>query len=538
MTRTTRTSLSVLVTAAGLLALPGPAHAAAVRHAAPAGFGAACSNAQPCTLSQAMNGASAGDEIVLRAGAYSGTSLGSRTKRLHVRGETPTQAPTITLTQPQALGECGLELGGGTLRDLRLHNVGVSQAVCADGDLVAERVAIWTDGLGGTGLAVDDADTATLRSTSVVAAGDVENAVQLSGVRTATLDHVSIQSAGSGLVLGQPSDNGTTDVTASFIRGVLGDDIGVFCDTGQSHVITTSYSAFNTIGDDCTHLAAGGDVRSDFALFEPFGQGALRPSANSSLVDAAPVTAAGELDIDGDPRTLGAKADIGADERYHEPAVSTANASAVGSSTAELSAYVNRKRADVSVWVEYFADPASQHKILAALDSGSTFLGQRAAAQLAGLEPATTYTARVIVTNGGGQTVTTPPVTFTTDAEPAAGGATGGQPAQPGTGQPAPGPGAGQPSAPGGPQPPRCTLTAKRTGGVVKLRGRCDKAGTLKVKLSRSGGRKALRRTLTIKRSGKFSAKLSASRVTGIAVQTADREGNATAFARLRLKRA
>lgn len=552
MTSAVRTSArAAAVVAVGLLALPA-AGLGAVKHAAPNGFGFSCTAAQPCTISTALDQATAADEVSLAGGNYDVAGLGTLSKRINLHGA-PGALPVLHLGQPQNLGECGIELDGGTIRDVRIHNKATAHAICSDGNVVIERVGLWTDGLGGTGIQVLGATDATIASTSISMAGGIENGILLGNVKHATLEHVTVESAGAALQLNQPTDDGKTSIVASYLKdGGSLNDIVIACNA-QAHVIETKASAFDSIDDDCTHVSAGGDMSRAGVSWTGFSQGVLRPGANSPLIDAAPASAADARDVDGDPRTLGNKADIGADELYQAPLTSVPTATKVTATTADVWSYVRRLGATVDVWVEYFAQPATQYKIAATLDPSTTILGQLATGKLTGLTPQTTYTARVIVKNAGGQMATSTDVTFTTAATPPSGeGTTSGGAADPT--QPASGAtgtadaGAGQPGSaqpPAGPAPsagrdvrgPACILKARRTERGVLLKGTCDEAGKLKVKLSRTGGRSAVTRTVVVRKPGVLAVTLRVSAVKRVSFRASDALGNTTKLAKVKLRR-
>src|ERR1700712_5779286 len=86
-----------LATAAALLALPAVAPAA-TRYASPLGFGAKCTEASPCTITQGVLGAIDGDEVVLAAGTYdvSNSPLLEVSHKIILRGAAGGARPLIT----------------------------------------------------------------------------------------------------------------------------------------------------------------------------------------------------------------------------------------------------------------------------------------------------------------------------------------------------------------------------------------------------------------------------------------------------------
>ena len=113
-----------LATAAALLAVPAVAPAA-TRYASPVGFGAKCTEASPCTITQGVVGAGDGDEVVLAAGTYdlSNSPLLDIAHKITLSGATGGARPLITKSTDGAVVSVASAGGiGTTLRHLALQS--------------------------------------------------------------------------------------------------------------------------------------------------------------------------------------------------------------------------------------------------------------------------------------------------------------------------------------------------------------------------------------------------------------------------------
>lgn len=353
-------ALLALCLAAPVLA-PAPARGARTLYASYDGYvGAECSEAEPCTASRAVDLASDGDTVELLYSPghdyeLSSTSLGLRIDdAITLRGQPGQPWPTLHVpssgfwgaaiqvlvpgvvverVRVEATERSALELSttgnhsneaepidGSVVRDVELEatNPGSGPAVYIDGESTLERATVKR-----LGTTTHDAlwleegplvrDSIVLRNAEAVGEG-----IRTFGSedREIRLRNMTIGATGDGIfALAGPYE---VSVRNSLIDGQINDILA----WGDSTHVVVSYSNFNPtqITDhppegEIELVAPNQDQRTEvFELVNPAGLD-FHQLASSPTVDAGSVDAfTGSLDIDGEPRLMGAGIDIGADE--------------------------------------------------------------------------------------------------------------------------------------------------------------------------------------------------------------------------------
>jgi hypothetical protein len=416
-----RTSSLPLTVVGALLAVAATAPAASAapqRYASPTGTGD-CSAASPCFIRQAIEGAGAGDEVIVASGNYSlGQTLADPAK-ITIHGVAGQPRPRLLFS---GAGQNGLRLEHGTtLRYVRVHQSASSYALGvwdADIDQVIANAPNFTVGI----------KKGVIRNSIVVATASNGHAIGSGASDTSlvTLRNVTAIAPASGgvAIQAQATDSGYAGV---LVRNVIarGGPGGVSLvaravDPGGTAKITVDHS--NWLGGMTdgagASIADGVGNQSAAPIFVDAGADDYRQAAGSPTIDAGfDEFINGAFDVDGDLREIGAT-DIGADEFVVAPAVTTGPAGGVTDHSATLTGSVNANGVATSYWFEYGPTTGYGNATLSvAAGSGSSAIA--AGAALGGLSPATTYHYRLVATNSGVPTYGTDQ-TFTTALPPPA----------------------------------------------------------------------------------------------------------------------
>jgi hypothetical protein len=301
--------LAPLLTGAALALalLPAAASASTTRYTSPAATATTggCTDAMPCKIDNAINEASAGDEVVVAPGSYT-VKVELQAQDIHVHGADGQPAPLLTGTT--AVQSTFFTLQGGTLRHLALRGT-------ASGE----------DTLGlDHGLAED--------LTIVSAAGDGAK-VQTSGATTVLRDSVVVaETAGSGAAALKLREGGGTSGSLALrnVTAMAPKANAIRCEVNSNQQATlvnvlarggvTDIDARNGgTGCSATHSALRPEASPALALgdgivaAEPlFADAEYRPLPDSPTVDAGVADdSTGTADPDGRARTT---PDIGAYE--------------------------------------------------------------------------------------------------------------------------------------------------------------------------------------------------------------------------------
>ncbi|HEX8205578.1 MAG TPA: hypothetical protein VF587_05920 [Solirubrobacteraceae bacterium] len=529
-----------LLAVAASLALSGPASAATTRHATPSGAGTVCTANAPCTLEEALDDAQNGDEIVVHAGVHDvdATAGFGTLQNLNVHGAAGEPRPEVRA----AVDGCGLSVGAGSrvsglrVRPWLAHNT----AICATGGVTIEQVVVDGDVLMADGLGLGTPNGALVRGVSIRLTGSGSRGIAMGSVRAIEIRNVTIEAAQEGIRFadgaGAPGELG---IANSYVAGGVTDIVGACASNPVA--VELARDAFDTFVDEekpcgVTETApsippAGAALTAD--------DGILRPSPGSTLLDAGATDAStGSLDVEGQPRVLNGKPDIGADEVPVAAGVVSTGASDVTETAARLASDVHGRGADVAeVAFEYGITEAYGSTAPAAYvpnDGGPIIdVFPTYATTLDGLTPGVTYHARAVVTNEFGQVGRGPDVVFTTPGD----AAPGGEDAPPPAPAPAPAPvttPAGGDAADRSAPVCRVTLKRGRRRGRSRLVGRCSEAATLRIT---AGGRLVARVRVP---AGSFRRTVRTARLRvgrRVRVVARDGAGNVAGPLRLRLRR-
>jgi hypothetical protein len=275
-----------------------------------------CSATSPCRINYAVEGAAAGDEVVVAPGTYHVTTSLYPTVPIDLHG-------VAGQPRPHLIGNAGTALlafkSGGSLRHLALEGTGSAQDALTLRGGLAEDLLLRS--ATGDGAKVDGAPGGTVLRDSVVQAfGD---GIGLAGLKirnsgaggdvtmlNLTVNATGVQSSGIRCELG----NGQARLVNAIVRGVVA-DMDASLGGGNCSAWSSNFRPLLSPG-----VIAGSGNQQASPRFVDAAGGDFRPLADSPTVDAGSADALlGVSDPAGCPRTLGGSADIGAYE-YAYPA--------------------------------------------------------------------------------------------------------------------------------------------------------------------------------------------------------------------------
>ena len=436
--------LVTIVGAVALLAVGAPgASAAGQRYADPNGSGYVCSSDKPCDIVQAVNLAGSGDEVIVRPGLYGLAETLSVPTHVTIHGVAGQPRPVVMFTSL-----AGVTLQSySTLRYMEIVEAEPTMTALAGQNATVDQVVVKGSSAADCAVALVNS---TMLNSIVVARTTDGNAIcsgafqgmNLSSYRNVTAiaqNGAAIEADAYG-----PTANVILDVVNVIAKaGPVGAGLSARTESSGAYatilVNNTNYLKSWTYGAGAKVTVGSGNQGTP-PTFVDEATGDYRQKAGSVTIDAGVKDGLnGTLDVDGDPRNVGAP-DIGADEYVVPPTAATNPAAAVTDVGATLAGSVDPKGAPTTYRFEYGTTTTygtSTATAGAGSGSGSVAVG----ASVSGLAPATTYHYRVVASNaagvahGGDRTFTTAPAS--------AAGAPG-TPGTPGT------PGSSTPSAGGG----------------------------------------------------------------------------------------
>ncbi len=324
----------LLAAVIGLLVALGAGSAeAAQRYAAPGGGGTACSQTTPCSLSQAITGAGEKDEVIVTAGTYtvgSAITVPAGAKEAHIHGDFSGAIPRLeaSLTGPLIVfGALGVRLGF-----LEIVNQGPTSPfgfICPyEGEV--DRLSATV--VGTNAVAAYASASCEIRDSLLRAGGD--NAIALFGsVSTSASTSVRNTTAiasGSGSVGARSSFNGVIfgSYTLNLANVIVsGGQLDLQASSGPFGPgnITVNHSNFDEEEATGSAKITGSDNQTAPPVFVDSAAGNYRQAAGSPTIDAGTSDGISPLDLDGNPRSVGAAPDIGAYEYVPpEPVVTEA----------------------------------------------------------------------------------------------------------------------------------------------------------------------------------------------------------------------
>jgi hypothetical protein len=417
--RTRRLSLLTLLAAALAAATLAPtASAAAQRYASPTGSGTDCSSANPCSLREAVEKAHGGDEVIVNPGPgeYELTATLKTPYPMTIHGVAGQPRPRLRF---KGLGQ-GLQVLGSTLRYV--------EVVQDPGNdwwaLYAYQSSIDQVIAKGSGWVAAEVSNSVIRNSIVVSShpnGGVALQTGSNGANSNSTYRNVTAIATTGWAIRAWANTDSTNILARNVIARSGPGVASLraraVNPGTSATITVDHSNWSgKLIEGNASIVDGGGSQSAAPAFVDAAAGDYRQAPGSPTIDAGlDEFINGDFDVDGDPRQIG-PTDIGADEFFVAPAVTTGPAGAVTEQSATLSGSVNPNGVSTAYWFEYGPTTAYGSNTLDA-DAGSGTGAVAATATLGGLSPATTYHYRLVANNSGVSTKGADQ-TFTTASPP------------------------------------------------------------------------------------------------------------------------
>jgi hypothetical protein len=427
MVRTMSPRLPVVLSvtlAAAMSALAAPAaHAITptTLYAAPNGEPTGtCSHTDPCSLGHAMDLAATGDTIQVAPGSY-GTKAAPLSASLSLTntgvrivdkpgarvpvifsnaltGVTLTSGSTLTgMTINHSNGKAGLVLGATSAASHVEVSSTDSAAACAvEGGTLADSLCV-NAGSGGTGV-----------TTSAVS-GTLDTVLR--GVTAVNIgaDGVGIDAFASfdGTDPGAIVTVQATNVIAEAATDVVATSEGVASASATVDLANSDYRTTGTTSKagSATIHASGGDV-SRAPRFVNAAKGNFHEKAGSPTINTGAKDPKGDSDLNGLPRTVGGRPDIGAYELHSAPALGKLRVRSLTKHTANLSIAVTPN--GLATTVHFRA--TSGHAVLVSepRSIGAAATTRTVHLTVSGLKPKGTYTVVVIATNSAGTTRSKP----------------------------------------------------------------------------------------------------------------------------------
>jgi hypothetical protein len=401
---------------------------ASIRYAVPTGGAATgdCPEANPCVITRAFSSAVAGDEVRIAPGDYTITNeIANFANDLTVQGTPGAAPPQLKYTGP-SIGSHALWLEGSNVVLRNVHIAGET-----DGSWYLVR-------MGGAGGLVDRVRIENVGTAAAYVGGTDLIRVRNSVIRAAT-------PTGAAMTLGRGEITGSTiiadggpmaralDFQESFfgagslqvtVRNAIllggANDVLASASAPSAYLLDIDYSAVDAVGvsgDGLTYVAGTHNVAAPPQLVNVAAAADVHQLPTSPTLNAGTAAAvvAGDADLDGQPRLLGAAPDIGADEIDDAPAVTTTAATDVTMTGATVNGSVNAGGLTTTYHFVYGPSTAYGSRTPdTALPAGGAFA---ASARISNLTPGTTIHAKLIATNAKG-TREGADVTFITLAAP------------------------------------------------------------------------------------------------------------------------
>jgi hypothetical protein len=402
-----------------LLAFAPPA--AATRHAAPGATGD-CVNT-PCDFATAVSTAQFGEEVIVAPGNYGTESspIGGTGNSfpIHVHGEAGKPRPKI-VAQPSGGNFYALALfsAGSTVKHLDITAVGTLASSSALGLFGGSAENVIAQSKVSNGFAACYLKNGSVLRSSACWTPSISNPPsaigtddQSAAATQVTLRNVTAVGLGSGASgLYALAFNGNS-ITVDAVNSVVEGYVSVALKTSGSGGTVKFKPIYSNIvgprdfslGGCCTEDASNTNLPGN-ALFVNlagnYHQDPMSPTINRGL-DAG---AGGATDFDGQPRTIGGRTDIGADELSLPPFATTDAATSVSAKAAALNGRANpRGVKGTQVFFEFGKTKAYGSGVgFGTLAANAK--SQRVGSAVGGLKPNTRYHFRLVASGPGGRT--------------------------------------------------------------------------------------------------------------------------------------
>ena len=319
----------VLGVALCLALLVGAAAAeAAQRYAAAGANGVTCTQSEPCSLADAINGASANDDVIVAAGEYAvtGAPINVVYSGLRIHGDPGGPMPRV-VTALGGLPAINLSADGVELSYMEFVNEETEGVgIRCFSNAAVDRVRAIGVGEGAAGLVqmkgclVRDSvlrgqgtNSLGMESLGILEGEPAAAARNLTAIATGQ-NSVGIQSRYTG-----PGGGHHTLLLSNSIASGDAFDLRAEDTVQGPGIIDVSNSNFDTVSAEGAASISGPANQTAPPLFVDAAAGDYREAPSSPTIDAGSSEGIGALDLAGNPRVLGAAADIGAVEVVPPP---------------------------------------------------------------------------------------------------------------------------------------------------------------------------------------------------------------------------
>lgn len=406
--RVARITVAVVGFASVLAVQPAAGAGTATRYASPNGTGTACTAAAPCDIVTAVNDATGGS-VLLEPGSYwsspgepLATSLVDNGNQLVIHG---VPGKPLPLVHSSAGNDAFNFTGNSTLSRAAVDYSGFAAAIGGVGSADHVRAFATSQNAQACHLLGD------LRDSLCVATADDGTALELDAQTTGNA-HVTgvtaVAPAQGGVALLQttPSNTAfTVYATNDILRG-SGFDVYQYDPPTAAETVFLSHSDSATTGTGgggaASVLDDGGNTSVAPAFVDP-AHGNYREAANSVTIDAGDSTSvnAGETDLAGLPRSVGAAPDMGAYEFARKPSVGKLMVTGRGAHALHLAVRCNPGGLATKLTVSATHWPRTVRKIVTIDPSTTT---RTVHITVRRLRARTTYRVRALASNAVGHT--------------------------------------------------------------------------------------------------------------------------------------
>ncbi|MFM8884767.1 MAG: choice-of-anchor Q domain-containing protein [Solirubrobacterales bacterium] len=428
-----------------MLALVPASAPAAIRYTTPTGSGLACSQASPCSLTQGVTGAAAGDEVRLTADEYYlNTTLTANVANLTISGPPGRYAPAdfraFIFFRTQAQGapagfdnQPKIVANQDRLNLSRLSIVGQAgttsliNALNVD-FLTLDRVSISDDDSAFSVTAQDaSVVNSVVRHQSTVPGGGT--AMNVTGAITGS---TITSSTGNAIVNNDNyhdplfGDYCALQVLNTISVGLVSNlrtvNTGSACDPNISYNYSwipaaAAYGGGGIFASGFISAGANNLADSPPALSSPLG-GGIELALGSPAINSGCGGSCGIEDFYGRPRPIGSGNDIGATETILPPTISAVSVGTVTSSSAPVSATVNPNGGATTYNFQIRKTGTSDWGSFDGATTGEGAAAQPVTGTANPLDASTDYEVRIVGANSAGE-VASSPVAFRTPAAPA-----------------------------------------------------------------------------------------------------------------------
>ena len=291
----------------------------AVRYVSPGGSGD-CSPSSPCNIVTGINSAPAGSEVILAPGVYTTSTTLTSAGGLNVHGASAQPRPRVVSSAPNALSLSG---ANPRVADLELEHTGTFTGLSVfSGSSNVERVSVRSSGFDACNVGTDG----LLRDSVCVSTASGGNAFHLDFAGSGTMSTLRLRNVtaiatgpGSVGIWTRVSGSATLDLDAREViaQGSADDVTAEVPGFTSTDTVTMQHSNYDDVSPAVSTASVTPPGTNTNQTAPPvFAETtAYHEAPGSPTIDAgASDLATGAVDLDGDPRGLGAANDIGADE--------------------------------------------------------------------------------------------------------------------------------------------------------------------------------------------------------------------------------